>query len=205
MRCSACLSAIERIRAAPFGTASLSSARIAGGGNGPDHSCRCSPIRTGASGGGLLRGGRNCQAQMAAEQQNLAGSLAAARRQPISWAEIPSSRGLSGFWRPMTVIRSSPTASQSLRSARRSATLGGSSLLRGFNDPVKSKMRAIPSQKGLGAVRTASVLPLPMPYRAGPLELRLCSNPVPRLEGHLQSPQLHHGSTLEEHSITLIG
>ena len=56
MRCSACLSAIERIRSAPFGTASLYSARIAGGGNGPDHSCRCSPIITGASGGGAFYG-----------------------------------------------------------------------------------------------------------------------------------------------------
>ena len=177
MRCSACLSAIGRIRAAPFGTASLYSARIAGGGNGPDHSCRCSPIRTGASAGGLLRGGRNCQAQMAAEQQNLAGSLAAARRQPISWAGIPSSRGLCGLWRPMAVIKSSPTASQSLRRARRSATLGGSGLLCGFNDPVKSKMRAIPSQKGLKAARTARVFPLRLRSWAGRLGLRLCSNP----------------------------
>ena len=77
--------------------------------------------------------------------------------------------------------------------------------MRGFNDPVKSKMRAIPSQKGLGAVRTASVLPLPMPYRAGPLELRLCSNPCLVLKAIYSLSNLHHGPILEEHSITPIG
>ena len=59
----------------------------------------------------------------------------------------------------MTVLRSSPTVFQSIQSAFRSATSGGSILLGAFNDPVKSKMHAIPAHTGLRELRLTSVLP----------------------------------------------
>ena len=96
-----------------------------------------------------LRAAPNWEAQPATELQDQSGR-AGSRPQTTSVLdpERPS-EALSGASLPMAVIKSSPTAFQSIPIAYRSATAGGSVFAGGFNDPVKSKMRAMPSQVGL--------------------------------------------------------
>ncbi len=60
----------------------------------------------------------------------------------------------------MIALKSSPIAFQSDQIAYWSATSGGSILAGLFSNPVKSKMRATPSQKGLRRLRSMIILRL---------------------------------------------
>ena len=96
-----------------------------------------------------LRVGPYCRSQGSAERQ--VQSLWVGPRRQTTSASDPwrRSESLSGTTLPMAATRSLPTAFQSIPIACWSTMLGGSGLAGGFKDPVKSKMRAMPSQAGL--------------------------------------------------------
>ena len=104
----------------------------------------------------------------------------------------------------MAALKSSPTAFQSVQSAYSSETLDGSSLVGVFSAPVKSKMRAMPSQTGLREVRTIRILRLVLPPWAGLIALRLTSILPFALTAIRGLPQYHHGSSTCWHSITAV-
>ena len=104
----------------------------------------------------------------------------------------------------MAALKSSPTAFQSVQSAYSSETLDGSSLVGVFSAPLKSKMRAMPSQTGLREVRTIRILRLVLPPWAGLVAPRLMSILPFALTTIRGLPQYQHGSSTCWHSITAV-